>query len=97
MGRKPEGKAEKLFKKLGKKIDSLLSELNVSTGQAKNEFKDRFEEIKRNKASLENEFKDFKEKNKHKWKEVEDSFDKVGEEIRKAFQTAFSSKKEKEK
>lgn len=100
MGRRPEGKAEKVFKRLGKKLDEIISELNVAKGQADDEFKERFEEIKRNKETLKHEFKDFREKHKHKWTEIEESLEKAGDELKKAtkefgnaFETAFSKKK----
>jgi len=100
-----EGKAEKMFKDLGKKIDNFMEELNGASSNLKDEFSGRFEELKKSKDSLGDEFDSFKEKNKDKWAEVETSLDKAGEELKNAFQAAFSksqkkpgsSKEEKEK
>jgi len=47
------GKAEKLLKDLGRKIDNFLEELNGATDNLQDEFKQRFEELKKNKDSLE--------------------------------------------
>jgi len=43
------GKAEKLFKDLGRKIDNFLEEMNGATDNLQDEFKQRFEELKKNK------------------------------------------------
>lgn len=87
-----EGKAEKLLKDLGRKIDSFLEELNGATDNLQDEFKQRFEELKKSKDSLGDNFKEFKEKNKGKWEEVEAQLEKAGKEVKAAFRTAFSNR-----
>lgn len=95
MGRKPEGSAEKMFKRLGKRIDELVKDIEGATDRAKEEYADRFEELKRNKETLKNEFGDFKERNKDRWEEVETSFERAGQEIKNAFKAAFKKKETK--
>ena len=85
-----EGKAEKMFKELGKRIDGFMAELDDASDNLKDEFKSRFEELKKSKDSLGNEYKTFKEKNKDKWAEVESSLEKAGEELKQAFKAAFT-------
>ncbi len=89
MGRKPEGTAEKMFKRFGKKVDELLNDLDKASDKAKEEYADRFEELKRNKETLKQEFSEFKEKNKDRWDEIESGFEKAGREIKNAFTQAF--------
>lgn len=93
MGRKPEGKAEKMFKDLGKKIDKLIEELKVAKAQAGDEIDDRVEELKRNRDTLKDRFKDFREDDR--WSEVEKNLENAGKELKKAFKTTFA-KKDKE-
>jgi predicted nucleic acid-binding Zn-ribbon protein len=85
-----EGKAEKMFKDLGKKIDSFMLELDDAGDNLKDELGSRLEELKKSKDSLGNEYKSFKEKNKDKWAEVENSLEKAGQELKEAFKAAFS-------
>jgi len=92
MGRKPEGSAENMFKKLGKKIDALILELNETKNQAKEEYADNIDELKRNGETLKKEFTDFKENHKDKWDEVESSLKNAGEELKNAFDATFSKK-----
>jgi len=89
MGRKPEGKAEKMFKRLGKKVDELLGDVDKASDKDKVEYADRFEELKRNKETLKKEFGEFREKNKDRWEEIEKGFEKAGKEIKDAFSNAF--------
>lgn len=89
MGRKPEGAAEKMFKRLGKKIDELLADLNKASDKAQEDYADRFEEIKRNKEKLKKEFTDFKENNKDSWEELEKGFEKAARDLKDSFNRAF--------
>ena len=91
MGRKPEGKAEKMFKRLGKKVDELLTDIDKAGDKAKEDYADRFEELKRNKETLKKEFGEFKANNKDRWDEIETGFEKAGREIKNAFSQAFKS------
>lgn len=81
------GKAEKLFKNFGKKVDQFLSELNEAGGRLNKEFESRYEELKDSAQNLKNEAK-----NKERWKEVEDSLKKVGDELNKAMKAAFKKR-----
>ncbi len=94
MGRKPEGKAEKTFKKFGVKIDEMIADLQKLKEKARENYGDRFEEMDRNAEKLKDEFNQFKERNKDKWDEVEDKLEKAGKELAGAFKTAFSKKTE---
>ena len=90
MGRKPQGSAEKMFKKFGKKVDELLDDLKSSKEQAKDELNPRLEELKRNKVKIEKEFKCFIEKHRGTWDEFEKNLQKAGTQIKDAFGSAFS-------
>lgn len=91
------GKAEKLLKDLGRKIDNFMVEIDDATENLQGEFKQRFEELKKSKDSLGKDIKDFKDKNKDKWEEVEAKIEQAGKEVSDAFKDAFSSKKEEKK
>lgn len=93
MGRKPEGNAEKMFKKFGKNVDSFISELSDVKDNSSDEFKDRLEELKKSKDSLEDKFKGFKDENKDKWEEVQTDLERAGQEFKKAVNNLFSSHK----
>jgi gas vesicle protein len=93
MGRKPEGNAEKMFKKFGKNVDSFISELSDVKGGSNEEFKSRLEELKKSKDSLEDKFKDFKEDNKDKWEDVQSELERAGQEFKKAVNNLFSNRK----
>lgn len=94
MGRKPEGSAEKMFKNLGKKIDALIQELNETKNQAKEEYADNIDELKRNGQTLKKGFTDFKNSHKSQWEDVESSLKNAGEELKNAFNATFSKKKD---
>lgn len=90
MGRKPQGSAEKMFKKFGKKVDELLDDVKSSKEQVKDELNPRLEELKRNKEKIEKEFKGFIEKHRGTWNEFEKNLQKAGNQIKDAFSSAFS-------
>lgn len=81
------GKAEKLFKNFGKKVDEFMTELNEAGGRLNKEFESRYEELKDSAQKLKNEAK-----NKERWKEVEDSLKKAGDELNRAVKAAFKKK-----
>ena len=62
------GKAEEFFTRAGKKIDDLFSEISKSNISEKLELKERLNELKRNKESLEKDFNHFTEDNKEVFK-----------------------------
>ncbi|MTI41891.1 hypothetical protein [Fulvivirga lutimaris] len=92
MGRRPEGKAENLFKNLGKRIDELLKEIKDAGEKAKNS--ERFEELKRNGETLKKDFENFKDNNKGMIDDLEKGIDRVGKDLKEAFDKAFKTKKE---
>ena len=87
-----QGTAEKMFKDIGKKIDELIQDLNEAKDQAKVEYADRIDEIKRNAETLKEEFFNFKETHKDRWEEAETNLEKAGRELKKAFDVLFSKK-----
>ena len=89
MGRKPEGKAEKAFKNIGKKIDELLSDLKEAGSHAEDEYADRIEELKRTGEKLKDEFSNFKDKHQDRIDEVEANLKKAGEDLKNAFNATF--------
>ena len=93
MGRKPEGNAEKMFKKFGKNVDSFISELSDVKGNKNEEFKGRLEELKKSKDTLEEKFKGFKDENKDKWDDVQSDLERAGQEFKKAVNNLFAGRK----
>lgn len=81
-----EGKAENLFRNLGKKIDQFMVELNEAGDKLHQEFKEKFDELKDSADKLKSE------ENKERWKEVEESLKRAGKELENAFKTAFKKK-----
>ncbi|HET8860631.1 hypothetical protein [Marivirga sp.] len=79
------GKAEEFFSKAGKKIDDLFSEISRSDISEKLELKERLQELKRNKESLEKDFNDFTSDNKEVFKDIANSFEESFEDIKNIF------------
>ena len=92
MGRKPEGKAEKMFKNIGKKIDELLADLKEAGTHAEEEYADRIEELKHSGEKLKEEFSNFREKHKDRIDEVEHDLKKAGNDLKNAFNAAFKKR-----
>jgi putative cell wall-binding protein len=80
-----KGKAEEFFSKAGKKLDELFSEISASNISEKLELKERLNELKRNKESLEKEFDHFTEDNKEVFKDIANSFEESFEDIKNIF------------
>ena len=87
-----EGKAEKKFRDLGKKLDQMLEDLNELKDNISHKYGDRWEEINRNKDKMEEELHQFRERNKERFEEAETYLERAGSEIKKAFETIFSRK-----
>lgn len=85
-----EGKAEKVFKNFGKKVDNFLEELDEASERLQKEFQEKYNDLKKTAEKVKEETA-----SKDRWKEVEDSLRKAGEELGKAFRTAFSKREEK--
>jgi hypothetical protein len=86
------GKAEEYFSKAGRKIDELLSEINHSNISEKLELKDRLNELKRNKESLERDFDKFRQDNQEVFKDIVNSLDETFEDIKNIFRKKNSQK-----
>lgn len=84
-----EGRAEKAFKKFGKKVDEFLADLDETGEKFQREFNEKYEDLKASAEKLKKETE-----NKERWKEVEDSLRKAGEELSKAFKAAFRDREE---
>lgn len=92
MGRKPEGKAEKLFKKFGKNVDAVISDIKDSTDYASLSIDKRVSELHKNKESIENHLSNASKNAKSHWETAKPNFERAGQEFRKALQTMFSSR-----
>lgn len=82
-----EGKAERIFKDFGKKMDQFTKELNEAGARAGIDLQKKLEEIKEAAQKLKTEAQ-----NKERWKEVEVSLKKAAEELENAFKSAFKKK-----
>jgi hypothetical protein len=82
-----EGKGEKFFKEFGKKLDQFLVEAKDASARMETDIQKKYEELKVAAEKFKNEAE-----NKERWKEVETSLKKAGEELEKAFKTAFKKR-----
>lgn len=86
-----EGKSEKFFRDLGKRIDQFIVELKQAGNRVETDAQKKYDELKDAAARFKKEAE-----NKDRWKEVEDSMTRAGNEMEKAFKAAFK-KREGEK
>jgi C4-dicarboxylate-specific signal transduction histidine kinase len=84
-----EGQNEKTFKNFGKRVDQFMVELNEAGEKLEKEFKEKYEDLKVSAEKLKKEAE-----NKERWKEVEQRLRKAGDELAKAFKTAFTKREE---
>ena len=82
-----EGKAEKVFKEFGKKLDQFFVEAKGAGSRAESDLKKKYDELKAAAEKLKAETK-----NKERWKEVEANLRKAGEELENAVKAAFRKK-----
>ncbi len=82
-----EGKAEKIFKEFGKKMDQFLEEVKDAGNRMETDFQSKFDELKAAGEKFKKEAE-----NKERWKEVESSLKKAAEELEKAFKSAFKKR-----
>jgi phosphoglycerate-specific signal transduction histidine kinase len=82
-----EGKSEKFFKDFGKKVDQFVVELKDAGDRAQIDLQKKYEELKKAGENLSKEVQ-----NKERWKEVETDLKRAGEELEKAFKSAFKKK-----
>lgn len=84
-----DGKAEKFFKDFGKKVDQFIVEAKDAGSRLEIDLQKKYDELKAAAEKLKSEAE-----NKERWKEVESSLKKAGEELGKAFNSAFKKKEE---
>lgn len=82
-----EGKAEKIFKDFGKKLDQFYGEAREASIRVESDLRKKYEDLKASAEKLKNEAE-----NKERWKEVEASLKKAGEELERAVKAAFKKK-----
>ena len=87
MTQEHEGKTEQAFKNFGKKIDKFVDELEEASERLRQEFQEKYNELKRSAEKVKEEAT-----NSDRWKEVEESLKKASDELSKAFKTAFSKR-----
>ena len=92
MGRRPEGKAEKVFKKFGKNVDGYISNIKESKDFASLNIDKRVSELHKNKESIENHMTDFSKNAKSKWENAKPNFERAGQEFKKAMNTFFTNR-----
>lgn len=79
-----EGKAEKLLKEFGKKLDQFYGEAREASTRMEADARKRFDELKAAAEKLKSDAE-----NKERWKEVEDALKRAGEELERAAKAAF--------
>ena len=82
-----QGKAEKLLRDLGKRLDQFASEAQEAGSRMEVDMRKKFEELKSTAERLKKEAE-----NKDRWKEVEDALKRAGEELEKAAKSAFGKR-----
>lgn len=85
-----EGKSERFFRDLGKKIDQFVVELKEAGTRVEADAQKKYDELKDAAARFKKEAE-----NKERWKEIEDHLTKATLELEKTFRAAFK-KREKE-
>jgi chaperonin cofactor prefoldin len=85
-------KVEDVLQDLGKKIDQMIADSQLSKIEWKKEIDQRVEEVKKNIDTLENSAKEVLG-DKERWKEVEDRIRAATNEFCDAVETAFNMKK----
>ncbi|MBX7126765.1 MAG: hypothetical protein K1X47_13810 [Cyclobacteriaceae bacterium] len=85
-----QGKAEKLFKEFGKKVDQFVVELNDSGERLQADFEKKLAELKDAAEKFKKEAE-----NKERWKDVEQNLKRAGEELEQAFKAAFKKRGDK--
>ena len=96
MSKNPQGSAEKMLKDLGQRIDELIRDLHEAKDKASVEYADQIDELKRGRDKIQSEIDEFREKHKERFEEVEDRLEAAGQELKKAFEAAFTRKKSNE-
>ncbi|MFZ6001214.1 MAG: hypothetical protein ACOYW3_11955 [Bacteroidota bacterium] len=79
-----QGKGEKFFSEFGRRIDQFVVEAKDASTRIEADLQKKYEELKQAADRFKNETE-----NKERWKEVEASLKRAGEELEKAFKSAF--------
>ena len=87
MDNREEGKAEKMLKDLGKRLDQFASEAQEASVRVEADLRKKFEELKSSAEKLKSEAG-----NKERWKEVEAALKKAGEELERAAKAVFGKR-----
>jgi phosphoglycerate-specific signal transduction histidine kinase len=82
-----QGKAEKILRDLGKRLDQFASEAQDAGSRMEADMRKKFEELKNTAEKLKQEAE-----NKDRWKEVEAALKRAGEELEKAAKSAFGKR-----
>lgn len=82
-----QGKAEKLLRDFGKRLDQFASEAQQAGSRMETDFRKKFEELKSSAEKLKKEAG-----SKERWNEVEAALKRAGEELERAAKAAFSKK-----
>ncbi|MGK7391638.1 MAG: hypothetical protein ACNS60_14890 [Candidatus Cyclobacteriaceae bacterium M2_1C_046] len=85
-----EGKAEKLLKEFGHKIDEFVVELKGFSEELVEEFNEKYEQLYHASEDLKEEIS-----SKKRWEEVEERLKNAREELTKALKAATSKRKNK--
>ena len=84
-----EGKAEKSFRNLGRKVDGFIQEFQEAADKLEKEFREKYDELKVSAEKIKKEAE-----NKERWQEVEQNLKKAGDEVANAFRAAFKKRDE---
>lgn len=85
---------ESILSELGRKIDQTIGKAFDGSGDLKQEFASRMEDLNKEKERLEKELREFA-KDDEKWKEVKVRLQNAADELKKAFEITFSKKEDK--
>ena len=92
MGRAPEGKAEKMFKRFGKNVDSIITDFKESENFRGLNIEKRVSELNKNMDSLGHHFGNVSDTVKTHFEEAKPNLERAGQELRKAMNTFFSNR-----
>ena len=92
-----EGKAEKLFRKIGKTIDDIGKKLTDSETYKDLDMESRINELKKTKDKLEAEFHTFTEENKEAAKDIIKEIDEGIEKLKAGIKERFGNKEDKKR
>jgi len=82
-----EGKAEKILKDFGKRIDQFMAEAKEASTRVEADLQTKYDELKAAAERMKREAE-----NKERWREVEASLKRAGEELENALKSAFKKR-----